>query len=315
MTAPRRQTGDPTGSGTPNPATPAPPLSASSASAATTASPASDPSTATLAARPPSTMWALGDYHSFALATVWQLGPVLVDACSVRAGQRVLDVAAGTGNVAIRAAEVGASVVACDITPEHFEAGRHEAARRGVEVEWIEGDAQRLPFDDGEFDVVTSAFGAIFAPDHRAVADELLRVCRPGGTIGMLNFRAAGASAEFFELMARWAPPPPAGALPPLLWGDEAHVRELFGDRASALEMQPGAYIERSNGGPSAYRALFATTFGPIVALRGALAVEPERLAAFDREFLEFATRANRGAAGGAAEYEYPYLLVVATKR
>src|SRR5687768_3795942 len=133
-------------------------------------------------------MWALGDYQRFAAATVWPLGPVLVDACGISAGQRVLDVAAGTGNVAIRAAKAGAMVVASDLTPENFGAGRRAAAAEGVELEWREADAEALPFDDGEFDVVTSCFGAMFAPDHHAAANELLRVCRPGGTIGMMNF-------------------------------------------------------------------------------------------------------------------------------
>ncbi len=124
-------------------------------------------------------------------------------------GQRVLDVAAGSGNVAIRAAEAGARVVASDLTPENFEAGRREARARGVELEWVEADAQSLPFQDAEFDVVTSSVGAIFASDHQAVADELLRVCRPGGTIGMINFTPEGLAGEFFELFGRYAPPPP----------------------------------------------------------------------------------------------------------
>src|SRR5688572_24163735 len=112
-------------------------------------------------------MWALGDYHTFATSTVWELGPVLVDAGRIARGQRVLDVAAGTGNVAIRAAITGAAVVASDLTPEHFDAGRRAARAAGVEVEWIEGDAEALPFEDKEFDVVTSCFGAMFAPDQQ----------------------------------------------------------------------------------------------------------------------------------------------------
>jgi ubiquinone/menaquinone biosynthesis C-methylase UbiE len=260
-------------------------------------------------------MWALGDYHRFALETVWQLGPVLVEACGIAPGQRVLDVAAGTGNVAIRAAEAGARVVASDITPEHFAAGRREAAARGVELEWKEADAQALPFSDDEFDAVTSSFGAMFAPDQRAVADEMLRVCRPGGTVGMMNFRPAGTSAAFFDLFGKHAPPPPAGALSPLLWGNEEHVKALLGERVDRLDMQRREYVERADGGPEAYHALFTATFGPAVAIREALAGDPERRAAFDRDFLEFAKRANRGAAAGPAEYVYPYLLVVARKR
>jgi SAM-dependent methyltransferase len=261
-------------------------------------------------------MWALGDYHRFATETVWPIGPVLVAACGISPGQRVLDVAAGTGNTAIRAAEAGAQVVASDLTPENFEAGRREAASRGVAVEWVEADAEALPFDDGEFDVVTSSFGAIFAPHHQAVADELLRVCRAGGAIGLTAFRPEGLAAEFFELLGRYAPPLPAGALPPLLWGSEEHVRALFGERVESLEITRGEYVERSPGGPEGYRSLFETTFGPLIAIRGILAEsDAGRAAAFDREFLEFVTRGNRGAPGGPAEYPYPYLLVVARKR
>jgi 2-polyprenyl-6-hydroxyphenyl methylase/3-demethylubiquinone-9 3-methyltransferase len=259
--------------------------------------------------------WALGDYHRFATELVWELGPVLVAACGISAGQRVLDVAAGTGNVAIRAAETGARVVASDLTPENFEAGRREARARGVELEWVEADAEALPFGDGEFDVVTSSFGAMFAPNQQAVADELVRVCRPGGTIGMLNYTPEGLAAEFFGVFAPYAPAPPPQAPPPVLWGSEEHVRELFGDRVSSLELARKEYVERSAGGPRAYCDLFKATFGPVVALYASLADRPDRAAALDREFLEFATRSNRGAPDGPAEYVYEYLLVVARTR
>lgn len=259
-------------------------------------------------------MWALGDYHTFATELVWELGPVLVDACGIAAGQRVLDVAAGTGNVAIRAALTGAEVVASDLTPENFEAGRREAAGQGVELEWVEADAEALPFGDGEFDVVTSSFGAMFAFDHQAVADELLRVCRPGGTIGMINFTPEGLAADFFELFAPYAPPPPPGALPPVLWGSEAHVRELFGNRLQALGLTRREYVERASSA-SEYREFFKRTFGPAVAVYSALADSPEQEEELDRAFLEFAERSNRGAPGGPAEYHYEYLLVVARRR
>ena len=186
---------------------------------------------------PARAMWAAGDLHRFTIETVWGLGPVLVRACGISAGQRVLDVAAGTGNVAIRAAEAGARVVASDLTPENFAAGKREASRRGVEVDWVQADAEALPFGDGEFDVVTSSLGAIFAPHHQDVAAELLRVCRPGGTIGMLNFTPEGLAADFFGTLLPYLPPPPDGALPPLLWGSEAHVRELFGDSVASVDM------------------------------------------------------------------------------
>jgi ubiquinone/menaquinone biosynthesis C-methylase UbiE len=259
-------------------------------------------------------MWALGDYHRFAKHTVWGLGPVLVEACGISPGQRVLDVAAGTGNVAIRGAEAGAQAVALDLTSENFDAGRREAAARGVELDWVEGDAAALPFGDAEFDVVTSSVGVIFAPDHQAVADEMLRVCRPGGTIGMINFTPDGLAGDFFELVGRYAPPPRPEALSPVMWGSEAHVRELFGDRVASLELIRRSYVERSPGDPAAYCEFFKQTFGPIVALRTQLVNEPERLAALDRDFLEFATRANEAPPDRPAEYRYEYLLVVARR-
>ena len=256
-------------------------------------------------------MWALGDYHRFARELVWEVGPVLVDACGITAGQRVLDVAAGTGNVAIRAAERGADVVASDLTPENFAAGRDEAARRGVELEWVEADAESLPFPDADFDAVTSCFGAMFAPSHEAVAGELIRVCRPGGTIGLASFTPRGTAGAFFEVFARHAPPPAAGALPPVLWGDGEHVRSLLGDRVASLDLTRNTYTERA-ASPAAYRALFEETFGPLIALRSALAPDPDRAAALDRDFADFTERANEGAADGSAEYVYEYLLVVA---
>ena len=210
----------------------------------------------TVAANAEREMWALGDYHRFAKQTVWGFGPELVAACGIGPGQRVLDVAAGTGNVAIRAAEAGATVVAADLTPENFEAGRREARSRGVELEWVEADAEALPFADDAFDVVTSSVGAIFAPDHQAVADELLRVCRPGGTIGMINFLPEGVAKEFFETLAAYAPPPPPDALPPTLWGSEEHLRELFGDRLASLSLTRSSYVERSPAArPSTWRS------------------------------------------------------------
>ena len=260
------------------------------------------------------TMWALGDYHRFATETVWEVGPVLVGACGISPGQRVLDVAAGTGNVAIRAAEAGAEVVASDLTPENFEAGRREARERGVGLVWVEADAEALPFGDGEFDVVTSCLGAMFAPRHEQVASELLRVCRPGGTVGMINFTPEGLGAEFFAVFAPYMPPPPPGAAPPVMWGSEEHVRELFGERVDSLEMTRRSYVERAES-PREYCALFKETFGPAVAVYADLADQPERAAALDREFLEFATRSNRAPADGPAEYHYEYLLVVARKR
>ena len=262
---------------------------------------------------PVRTMWALGDYHRFATATVWELGPVLVDACGIAAGQRVLDVAAGTGNVAIRAAQAGASVVASDVTPENFVAGRSAARDAGVELEWMEGDAEALPFADAEFDAVTSCFGAMFAANHAAAAGELLRVCRPGGVIGMINFTPRGAGADFFRVLAEYAPPPPPGALPPLLWGTEDHVRQLFGAGVRSLTMTRREYVERASS-PRAYFDLFRQTFGPLVGIYASLGNEASRIAALDAAFLQFIERWNRGTPDGRVQIPYEYLLVTAAR-
>jgi 2-polyprenyl-6-hydroxyphenyl methylase/3-demethylubiquinone-9 3-methyltransferase len=231
------------------------------------------------------TMWALGDYHRFALSTVWQLGPTLVSACGVSAGQRVLDVAAGTGNVAIRAAQRGASVVASDLTPENFGAGRRAALDAGVDLDWVEGDA---------------------------AARELLRVCVPGGVVGMMNFTPRGAGGDFFRVLSAYAPPAPAGALPPLLWGTEDHVRQLCGDGVQSLSMSRHEYVETAAGARE-YLDLFKQAFGPMVAIYESLD-KPARGHELDGAFLEFIARWNRGSAG-RVEIPYEYLLVVARKR
>jgi SAM-dependent methyltransferase len=232
-------------------------------------------------------MWASGDYHAFATASLWDFGPILVKACGISRGQRVLDVAAGTGNVAIRAAEAGAIVVASDLTPENFEAGRREAAAHGVHVEWVEADAEALPFGDDEFDVVTSSFGAIFAPHHRTVADELLRVCRPGGTIGLTAIAPSGATDDLFDLMRRFAPTPLLGEESPLLWGNEEHVHELLDGRVASLSLERRSF-DRS---PFADFDFFKANHPVLVTLYHQLADDPERTAALDRRLAEIRGR------------------------
>jgi ubiquinone/menaquinone biosynthesis C-methylase UbiE len=239
------------------------------------------------------TVWALGDYHRFAKDMIWDFGPRLIAACDIGPGRRVLDVAAGTGNVAIRAAQAGAEVVACDLEPAQLEVGRNEAP----DVEWVQADATALPFADGEFDVVTSAAGVIFAADHRAAADELVRVCRPGGTIGLITFTPEGMAGDFFRLF---------GAEPPTLWGAEEHVRELFGDRVS-LSFTRDTYVERAPGGPQGFVDYYKATFGPVVATYAAL--DDERRAELDRSFLDFVRHWDVG--DGDAELPVEYLLIV----
>jgi 2-polyprenyl-6-hydroxyphenyl methylase/3-demethylubiquinone-9 3-methyltransferase len=182
-----------------------------------------------------------------------------------------------------------------------------------VDVEWIEGDAEALPFDDGTFDVVTSCFGAMFAPDHEAVAAELVRVCRPGGRIGLVNFTPEGIGGEFFALLAPYAPPPPEQAGNPLMWGSEAYVRDRLGDRVQPLTLTRHTYVERA---PSArdYCRLFMETFGPLAAIRAGLADAPDRRAELDQRFLEAVIRWNRGRSIGPVEIAYEYLLVIGAR-
>jgi SAM-dependent methyltransferase len=159
-------------------------------------------------------MGALGDYPTVARQVIPELGPALVAASAVRRGDRVLDVAAGSGNAAVPAALTGAQVVASDLTPELFAAGREFAVRQGAELSWEEGDAEALPYPDGRFDVVLSCVGVMFAPHHQRAADELVRVCRPGGTIGLISWTPQGFVGELFRTMKPYAPPPPPGAQP-----------------------------------------------------------------------------------------------------
>jgi SAM-dependent methyltransferase len=259
-------------------------------------------------------MWALGDYHKFATESIWGFGAELVAACRISAGQRVLDVAAGTGNVAIRAAEAGAQVVASDLTPENFEAGRREARARGVELDWVEADAEALPFRDGEFDVVTSAVGAIFAPDHQTVADELLRVCRPGGTIGMIAIIPVGITVHLFKIIERYSRSEVVASTSPLRWGREEHVREMFGDRLASLELRRERFVMGRFADPAAFRDFLKVNHPMVVALYRDLADEPARVAALDRELLDAATRARHGSVEGPHGYDTEFLVIVARK-
>jgi ubiquinone/menaquinone biosynthesis C-methylase UbiE len=260
------------------------------------------------------TMWASGDYAAVAAQLIPELGPTLVAACEIRPGQRVLDVAAGTGNAAIPAAAAGAHVVASDLTPELFTTGRQLAAASDVTLEWVEADAEALPFDTGEFDVVMSCVGAMFAPHHQQTADELLRVCRPGGTIGLINWTPGGFIGQLFRTMSPFAPPPPPGAQPPPRWGDPEHVRELFGDGVTNLRTRTRTVVFDECSDPLEFREYWKRNYGPTIAVYKANAADPDRTAALDEAFLEFLTGADRASAGTPARYEAEYLLVTALR-
>ena len=256
-------------------------------------------------------MWALGDYSAVVTDIVAPLGEILVEASDIRPGQRLLDVAAGTGSVAIPAARAGADVVASDLTPELLEVGRRLTENTDLAIEWRVADAEALPFADAEFDRVLSCLGVMFAPHHQAGADELIRVCRPGGTIGLVSWTPTGFIGQMFATMKPYVPPPPPGVQPPPLWGSAEHVRNLLGDRVEDIETRVQALEVDRFGTPEAFRDYFKSNYGPtIVAYRG-IADDPERTAALDRDLVELARRFDLG--NGRTEWEY--LLVTARRR
>jgi SAM-dependent methyltransferase len=256
-------------------------------------------------------MWASGDYPSMVETFLLPLGPRLVEACDLGPGMRVLDVAAGTGNASIPAAQAGADVTASDLTPELLEAGRRRVAD-GLALEWVEADAEHLPFEDGSFDVVISSIGAMFAPHHQDVADELVRVCRPGGTVGLLSWTPEGMIGALFRAMAPFAPPPPPGAQPPPLWGSEEHLKDLFGDRAEFRALQRGVLEVTAFEHPRDYGEHFKARYGPTIAAR-ANARRAGREAEFDEALARFCEEWNRGTPD-RAHFEMEYLLAVATR-
>ena len=250
-------------------------------------------------------MWALGDYPAVAHEIIPSLGPILVDAVGIGPGDRVLDVAAGAGNAAIPAARRGATVVASDLTPELLETGRQDAERAGVQVTFEEADAEALPYADVSFDAVISVVGVMFAPHHQASADELLRVVRPGGRIGLISWTPEGFIGQMFATMKPYAPPPPPGAQPPPLWGSEAHLAELFGDRVTNVTTQVRTLPVIAYPTPEAFRDYFKRTYGPTIAVYRSIADDPEKVAALDAALVDLAVRFGLTAETGATEWEY----------
>ena len=254
-------------------------------------------------------MWASGDYPSMVETFLLPLGPVLPEVCGLGPGMRVLDVAAGTGNASLPAAERGASVVASDLTPELLEAGRARAEAEGLELEWVPADAEHLPFEDGSFDVVMSTIGVMFAPRHQASADELARVCKPGGTIALLSWTPQGMIGGLFRTMGPFAPPPPPGAQPPPLWGDESHLSDLLGDHVEFTTLERRTLEVTAFQHPLDFGEHFKARYGPTIATmanakrNGQEAELESALAGFFREW-------NRGSED-EARFEMEYLVAV----
>jgi SAM-dependent methyltransferase len=215
-------------------------------------------------------MWATGDYPTVAL-TIREVGDRIVRQVGIRPGEDVLDVACGNGNTTIPAAQAGGRVTGVDLTPELLQAGRVAAAAAGVQIDWREGDAEALPFEDAQFDVVLSSFGCMFAPRHEVVAAEIARVLRPGGRLGLCAWTPEGTIGRFFELMSKHLPPPPAFASPPPRWGDPDHVRRLFVGSGIALRFDRAIVEMRFDSVPEMV-SFYETNFGPVIAARELLA-------------------------------------------
>jgi SAM-dependent methyltransferase len=215
--------------------------------------------------------WASGDFAVVA-ARIVLVAEQLCDTADLHAGWRVLDVATGSGNAAIAAARLGCTAVGVDYVPALLEVGRMRAAAEGLSVELLAGDAEALPFADAAFDAVTSVFGSMFAPDHRQAAAELLRVCRPGGTIALASWTPDGFIGDLFRTVGAHVPPPP-GVQSPMLWGTEAHLRELFGDGIASLEVAERAFTWRFRSAEdfvSFFRLWYGPTLKAFAALEGA---------------------------------------------
>lgn len=254
------------------------------------------------------TVWATGDYAVVGTRLVI-VSELLCEAADVRTGSRVLDVACGHGNTALAAARRGALTTGLDFVPALLDRARERAAAERLEIEWREGDAERLPFEDGAFDAVLSTFGVMFAPDQARAARELLRACRPGGTIGLACWTPEAFAAELFRALAQRVPPPP-GLPSPFEWGVRERLEQLLGDGVSELRAARREFVQRY-ASPAHWLEVFRNSFGPVRTTFAALdAPAQEELA---RELLEVVARHDRSG-GESLVAPMPYLEVVATR-
>jgi ubiquinone/menaquinone biosynthesis C-methylase UbiE len=248
----------------------------------------------------PKTMWGAGNYAAVA-ERIAAVGELVVERAGVAPGMELLDVACGAGNATIPAAREGARVTGLDFSPDLLAIARERAADAMVEIDWVEGDAQALPFDDASFDRVISTFGHMFAPDHQHTAAEMKRVCRPGGAIAVACWPPDGAIGRMYRTTAELVPPPPGGQSP-ILWGTEDHVRELLGD--AEFERHE---VEWTDESVESYARFMLESFGPLLNARELLG---ERENELDERFRAYLTEENLND-DGTLRFKGEYLLAV----
>jgi ubiquinone/menaquinone biosynthesis C-methylase UbiE len=252
--------------------------------------------------------WSAGDY-AIVGTTLQIVGESLCEAVDLRAGARVLDVAAGNGNAALAAARRWCDVVATDYVAALLDQARVRAGAECLAIEFRQADAEALPFPDNSFDGVLSTFGVMFTPNQAQAARELVRVCKPGGKIGLANWTPGSLIGELFKLIGKYAPPP-AGVMSPALWGTEAHLRELFGDEVSAIDTIRRHFVFRYRSAEH-WLSVFKTYYGPMLKTFGALPADKQGELA--RDLIELAEKFNRGG-DGTLIAPSEYLEVVITK-
>ena len=233
--------------------------------------------------------WASGDYAVVG-TTLQIVGETLCEALDLRAGQRVLDVAAGNGNATLAAARRWCQVVSTDYVPALLERGRERAVAERFEVEFQQADAEALPFADGAFDVVVSTFGVMFTPDQARAAAELLRVCRPGGKVGLANWTPDGFIGQLFKTIGKHLPPPP-GVASPALWGTTAHIEAMFGGHATAIKIDKRAFVFRYASAQH-WLEVFRGYYGPL--LKAFAALDPNVATALESDVIELLGQFNR---------------------
>lgn len=256
-------------------------------------------------------MWSSGDYPDIA-RTIEEVGTLLARAGGAADGARVLDVACGSGNVALAAARAGAEVLGVDITPELLEAGRDRAGREGLRVEWMEGDAEALPVGDGAHDAVLSSFGVMFAPRHEVAASELARATRPGGRIALAAWTPEGLNGRLFATMGPHLPPPPEGWRPPILWGSADYVTELLSPHGVEAAGSERREVDVVADTVEEWVDYTERVLGPVVIAKRLL--EPEgRWDPVREQLIGLYSEANT-ASDGTLHAKAEYLLVTATK-